>query len=127
MVKLVVLFYQAEDNKSLEDYFYNQYLPMALKIPGVLKVEVTNLYSDLKKVFLKKDDLTPVYKFLCEMYFEDLQSFENGIRSPEGKAIGDNTVNIAWELVTVAMGDLTIITPEEYEKNPTFIRRFRHY
>lgn len=126
MLKLVVLFYQAEDNKALEDYFYNQYLPMAVKIPGVIKIEVTQLYTDLKKVFLKQEDLTPVYKILCEVYFEDFQSFEDGIKAPDGVAIADNTVKIAWELVTVVIGDVISITPEEYEQNPTFIRRFRH-
>lgn len=125
MLKLVVLFYQAEDNKALEDYFYNQYLPIAVKIPGVVKIEVTQLYTDMKKVFLKQEDLTPVYKILCEIYFEDFQSFEEGIRAPDGLAIADSTVKIAWELVTVVLGDVVTITPEEYEKNPTLIRRYR--
>ena len=125
MIKLVILFYQAEDNKALEDYFYNQYLPIAVKIPGVVKVEVTQLYTDLKKVFLKQEDLTPVYKILCEIYFEDFQSFEEGIRAPDGIAMTDSTVKIAWELVTVVLGDVITITPEEFEKNPTLIRRYR--
>lgn len=125
MLKLVILFYQAEDNKALEDYFYNQYLPTAVKIPGVVKIEVTQLYTDVKKVFLKQEDLTPVYKILCEIYFEDFQSFEEGIRTPDGMAMTDSTVKIAWELVTVVLGDVVTITPEEYEKNPTLIRRYR--
>lgn len=125
MLKLIILFYQAEDNKALEDYFYNQYLPIAVKIPGVVKIEVTQLYTDMKKVFLKQEDLTPVYKILCEIYFEDFQSFEEGIRAPDGLAIADSTVKIAWELVTVVLGDVVTITPEEYEKNPTLIRRYR--
>lgn len=126
MVKVVVLFYQAEEPKTLENYFYNHYLPMVLKIPGIVKVEITRFYSDLKKVFLKKTDSMPVYSILAELYFEDIHSFEEGFKTPEGEAIANDTIKVAWELVTVIVGDSITITPEEYENNPTFIRRFQH-
>lgn len=126
MLKVITLFYHAEEPEALEDYFYNHYLPLVMKVPGLIKVEITQLYSDLKKVFTKSKDLTPVYKIQAELYFEDLEAFEAAFKTPEGTAVADNTIKVAWELVTCMLGDLTVITPEEYEKNPTFIRRFSH-
>lgn len=123
MVKVVTIFYQAEDPSILDDYYYNHYLPHILKVPGVIKVESTRFYSDLKKVLTKKKDVTPIYQIMSELYFEDLEAFEKGFTTPEMEYIANNLIEVAWDLISGYMGDVSTITPEEFEKDPTFIRR----
>ncbi|SHE37384.1 conserved hypothetical protein [Seinonella peptonophila] len=123
MVKVVTLFYQAEEPNVLDDYYYNHYLPMVLRIPGLIKVETNQMYTDMKKVLLRDTDLTPMYQIISEMYFKDLSSFEEGFKTEEGEYIANSAIKVAWDLITCVIGDVTIVTPEEFENNPGIIRR----
>lgn len=45
------------------------------------------------------------YHILCEMYYEDHDALQKGMRSPEGKASGKDLMGFAGKLVTMMIGE----------------------
>lgn len=124
MIKLTTIFYQAEDPTMLDDYYYNHYLPMVLRMPDVIKVESTRLYTDMKKVLLKEPDVTPVYQIISDLYFESFTHFEKSLSSKPGEYIANSAIKVAWDLMICVIGDVSTMTPEEYKRDPSLIKRF---
>jgi hypothetical protein len=66
--------------KWLNDYGFNVFLPLFLKVPGLKGYDCFKRLND-KRVAVTKETRYPLY--LSILYFEDLKAFENYARSAE--------------------------------------------
>ncbi|MBO2532745.1 conserved hypothetical protein [Planifilum fulgidum] len=99
MVKLIALYRHPEDKKAFDDHYWNVHAPLAEKMPGLKKLEVTRLVG------------TPMggeapYYLLAEMYFEDRGALDAAMSSAEGKAAAKDLMGFAGSLVTMMIGEV---------------------
>ncbi|MBA4601899.1 EthD family reductase [Thermoactinomyces mirandus] len=99
MVKLTALYKQPEDQKSFDEHYYQTHLPLAGKMPGLVKVEVTR-YSATPM-----GDKSPYY-LQADLYFEDKKALDDAMKSPEGKAAAKDVMSFAGKLVTMIIGEV---------------------
>ncbi|AOH53721.1 EthD family reductase [Peribacillus muralis] len=98
MVKLIALYKQPENKEAFDEHYFNVHGPITEKIPGLKKMEVTKIVGTP----MGKDS---EYHILCEMYYEDHDALQKGMRSPEGKASGKDLMGFAGKLVTMMIGE----------------------
>ncbi|AMM91971.1 EthD family reductase [Peribacillus castrilensis] len=98
MVKLIALYKQPENKEEFDEHYFNVHGPITEKIPGLQKMEVTKIVGTP----MGKDS---EYYILCEMYYEDHDALQQGMRSPEGKASGKDLMGFAGKLVTMMIGE----------------------
>ncbi len=87
MVKLTVLFGHPEDPEALEEYYANQHLPLAAKIPNVQRFESGRVHA--------VDDGKPPYHRIAELWFESAERMGEALSSPEGEAATVDLPNFA--------------------------------
>ncbi len=85
MVKLTVLYKKPTDPKAFDDYYKNIHTPLALKIPGLRRLEVAKVTGGATA--------ESPYHLIAELYFDNMTSLNEGMSSPEGKATGKD-VNV---------------------------------
>ncbi|PQD95650.1 EthD family reductase [Pradoshia eiseniae] len=98
MIKLIALYKQPKDKEAFDEHYFNVHGPITEKIPGLQRMEVTKIVG------------TPMGKesefyILCEMYYENQEALQNGMRSAEGKASGKDLMGFAGDLVTLMIGE----------------------
>ncbi|WP_124726822.1 EthD family reductase [Staphylospora marina] len=98
MVKLVALYKQPEDKKAFDEHYFNVHLPLAQKMPGLIKATVTRYAG------------TPMgtespYYLQAEMYFENMEALQASMNSPEGRAAAKDLMSFAGKLVTMMIGE----------------------
>ncbi|WP_202078448.1 EthD family reductase [Caldalkalibacillus salinus] len=96
MVKLLALYKQPENKESFNDHYYNVHTPLAKKMPGLEKVEVTEIFG----APTGESD----YHLLAELYFKDKETLMSSMNSPEGKAAAKDLMGFAGPLVTMMFG-----------------------
>ena len=88
MVKLTALFGHPEDPETFEEYYTNQHLPLAAKIPNVQRFESG-------RVRAVDDDKQPYHR-IAELWFESAEQMgEKALSSPEGEAATVDLPNFA--------------------------------
>ncbi len=98
MVKLIALYKQPKDKEAFDEHYFNVHGPITEKIPGLQRMEVTKIVGTPMG---KESD----YYILCEMYYENHEALQNGMRSAEGKASGKDLMGFAGDLVTLMIGE----------------------
>lgn len=98
MVKLVAIYKQPEDKKAFDEHYFNVHLPLANKMPGLIKTTITRFTE------------TPMgtespYYLQAELYFEDLETLKKSMSSPEGKAAAKDIMSFAGKLVTMMIAE----------------------
>lgn len=99
MVKVVVTYGHPEDTEAFEKYYAETHMPLASKIPGVAKVELTKLIGT-------PDGSPPSNYRIAEVYFDDMGALQAGMGSPEGQATVADIANFATGGVDVAIGEV---------------------
>jgi uncharacterized protein (TIGR02118 family) len=98
MVKLIALYKKPEDKQSFDDHYFNVHTPLAQKMPGLERIEVTKIYG------------SPMgeskYHLLAELYFKDQETLNASMSSPEGKAAAKDLMGFAGPLVTMMFGEV---------------------
>lgn len=98
MVKLIALYKQPENKEAFDEHYNNVHTPLALKIPGLQKIEVTRIVG------------TPQgpseYYLMAELYFPDQDTFNLAMRSDENKAAGKDLMGFAGNLVSFMIGEV---------------------
>ena len=87
MVKLTVLFGHPEDPEAFEEYYANQHLPLAAKIPNIQRFESGRVRT--------MDDGEPPYHRIAEVWFESAERMGEAMSSPEGQAATADLPNFA--------------------------------
>lgn len=95
MKKMVVLYKAPPDPDAFMTYYTEMHLPIAAKIPGLVRTEVTRIERTL---------VGNGYFLMAELYFADDDSFRAAMKSPENAATGADLANFAPGLAIVMVG-----------------------
>ena len=96
MIKLVALYKTPADKEQFDKHYFEVHMPLVAKIPGLIKSEV----SKLKPLPGSESN----YYMLTEMYYQDMDSFNAAMASPEGKASAKDLMNFAKNSVDFYLG-----------------------
>ena len=97
MIKLTVLYGHPADPAAFEKYYREVHFPIAAKIPGVTRWELTRLTG-------AADGGRPAFYRMTELYFPDLAAMEKSLNSPEGAAALEDLPKFASGGVTTLVG-----------------------
>lgn len=79
MFKFVTIYRQVDDEASLEDFFSSTHLPLAEKLPNLIKSEVSRISG--------KPGGESRFHLMYELYFESQRSFFLALASETGKQL----------------------------------------
>ena len=99
MYKVTVLYQHPENENSFESYFKEHHLPLAQKMPGVSKIEITKFHS-------RADGGIPDYYMMSEIFFTSKEVMEETMGSPEGQATIDDLQNLTKAGVNILLGNV---------------------
>ncbi len=99
MVKLSVLYGKPTNAAAFEKYYAETHLPIAGKMQGVRKIE-------LSKVVGTPDGSAPAFYRLADLYFDNLDHMKSVLGSPEGKATAGDLANFATGGVTMLISEV---------------------
>lgn len=97
MIKLTLLYGHPVDPVAFESYYANTHLPMAAKIQGAIKLELTKFIS-------AADGGNPAYYRMAEFLFSNPEEMQKTLHSPEGQAASADLPNFATGGVTFIVG-----------------------
>lgn len=83
MLKVTLLYGHPADAATFEEYYKGTHLPLASKMQGVAKLELT-------KCLPNPDGAAASYYRMAALYFESLETMQQTFASPEGQdAVAD--------------------------------------
>ncbi|GGE25944.1 hypothetical protein GCM10011571_30110 [Marinithermofilum abyssi] len=100
MVKLIALYRHPEDQQAFDDHYENVHAPLAQKMPGLQRLEVTKIAGT------PMGEQAPYY-LEAAMYFESEEALKQAMGSPEGRAAAKDLMGFAGPLVTMMIGEVT--------------------
>lgn len=98
MIKLIALYRQPENPAAFDEHYTNVHTPLARKMPGLQKLEVTRI--------LGTPQGPSEYYLMAEMYFPDQDTLNRSMRSEEGKAAAKDLMGFAGSLVSMHVGEV---------------------
>ncbi len=98
MVKLIALYREPDNVESFDNHYHQVHIPLVKKMPGLTKLELTKITG------------APIgetkFHIMEEMYFDDDDSMNAAMASPEGKAASKDLMGFAANLVTIFYGHI---------------------
>ena len=91
MVKLVALYKKPADVEAFETHFNEIHAPLARKIPGLKKLEVSHMTGSPAG--------EPKFYMMAELYFDDQNAMFAGLNSDEGKAAAKDVMGFAGDII----------------------------
>lgn len=88
MVKLVVAYGPPQDTAAFDTHYETTHQPLAEKIPGLRHFEVNRIVGT-------PDGSPAPYHLIAELSFDDLESLQSAMGSPEGQAAAGDVANFA--------------------------------
>jgi uncharacterized protein (TIGR02118 family) len=88
MVKLVVLYGSPNNPEEFDQYYNASHVPLVHQIPDLRRF-------DAGKVLATPDGSAPPYYYMAELNFDDLDSLQAALGSPEGQAAAGDLTNFA--------------------------------
>ncbi|GAA0379409.1 EthD family reductase [Bacillus horti] len=98
MVKLIALYKHPENKEEFNDHYYNVHSPLAGAMPGLEKVEVTEMFGSPAG--------ESKYYLQAELYFKDKATLMASMSSAEGKTAAKDLMGFAGPLVTMMFGEV---------------------
>lgn len=98
MVKLVALYKKPADPEAFEKYYKEIHAPLARKIPGLQKMEVSHVTGSPVG--------EPKFHMMAELYFEDKAAMFAGMGSEEGKAAAKDVMGFAGDIIHMMFADV---------------------
>lgn len=99
MMKVTVLYGHPESPDEFEKYYESSHLPLAGKIKGVDRLELTKFVS-------APDGGKPAFYRMAELYFATQAQMEQSLESAEGQATVADFENFTTGGVTVLIGSV---------------------
>jgi uncharacterized protein (TIGR02118 family) len=100
MVKLIAMYKTPHDQRAFDSHYAEVHTPLVRKIPGLRRLEVAKITG------------APIgeaeHYLIAEMYFDDQDSMQKSLSSPEGKATARDLVSFAGSIVTMFYGEVTV-------------------
>ncbi len=97
MTKLTILYGHPTDVDAFEDYYLGTHMPIAGKMNGVDRLELTRFGAG-------PDGSAPAYHRMAEIYFSDAKQMQETLGSAEGQAAVADLPNFASGGVTMLAG-----------------------
>ena len=97
MIKATVLYGHPTDPDAFEKYYAETHTPIALRMKGVDKMELTKFLS-------APDGGKPAYYRMAELYFTGPAEMQQSMGSSEGQATAADLANFATGGVTMIIG-----------------------
>jgi uncharacterized protein (TIGR02118 family) len=101
MIKLTVLFGHPKDPAAFERYYTDRHLPIAARMPGVQKLELTKFRRNV-------DGSNPIYYRMAEVYFLSETALQSTLKSPEGQAAAGDMANFATGGANMLVGSVDL-------------------
>lgn len=97
MTANLIVFYKAPpDPEKFDKYYFGTHIPLAQKMPGVVKLEINRFTGEN----------TP-YHLMTTLYFNSREEREASLRSPEGQAASADLSNFTTpDSVVLAFADV---------------------
>jgi uncharacterized protein (TIGR02118 family) len=99
MIKVTVIYGHPESADDFERYYAGTHLPLAGKMRGVARIELTKFAAG-------PDGAKPAYYRMAELYFPNEAQMGQALGSPEGKATVADLAKFATGGVTVMIGSV---------------------
>lgn len=99
MIKVTVLYGHPTDSAAFENYYANNHLPIAAKMTGHEKLELTKFLS-------AADGGKPDYYRMAEFWYANLETIQKAMSSQEGKATAGDLSNFATGGATLSVGEV---------------------
>jgi uncharacterized protein (TIGR02118 family) len=99
MIKVTLLYGHPKVSKEFERYYVEKHLPLAAKMKGVRRLELTRFRPG-------PDGGEPAYYRMAELYFPTEVQMQSTLRSPEGAAAVADLPNFATGGVTMLAGSV---------------------
>lgn len=97
MNKVTILYGHPKDSRAFESYYKETHLPLAAKMKGVDRLELTRFEPG-------PDGNDPVYYRMAELYFANENQLQATLQSPEGQAAVGDLSNFATGGVSILFG-----------------------
>lgn len=88
MFKVTVLYGKPTDPAAFEQYYFEQHLSIAARIPNVARVETA-------RVAATPDGSPLPHHRIAELWFHDLETLQGSMGSPEGHKTVEDLANFA--------------------------------
>lgn len=98
MVKLIALYKTPEDTAEFDKHYAEIHTPLVMKWPGLRKLEVAHING--------APIGEPKHYLIAEMYFDDQDSMQKALASPEGKAAARDVMQFAGNLVSMFFAEV---------------------
>ncbi len=99
MIKVTLLYGHPKDPQEFERYYAEKHLPLAAKMKGVVRLELTRFGPGT-------DGSKPAYYRMAELYFPTEVQMQSMLSSPEGQAAVADLPNFATGGVTMLAGSV---------------------
>jgi uncharacterized protein (TIGR02118 family) len=99
MIKLIALYREPADIQAFEDHYKEKHTPLIQKMPGLKKLEVSRVNNALAG--------DARYYLIASMYFENEDTLNAALASPEGKAAGKDLMDFAAGIVSLLVAEVT--------------------
>ena len=96
MVKLTVLYGTPTDPAAFDAYYFGTHVPVAEKIPGLKRNEVSKASSN-------PDGSAPPFYLQAELYFDSPEALMGALGSDEGQAAAADVAKFATGSVTMTI------------------------
>ena len=97
MMKATLLYHHPVDPQAFERYYAQTHLPLAAKMAGVARLELTRFAPG-------PDGSRPVFYKMAELYFAAAAQMQTTLGSPEGQVAVADLQNFATGGVTALTG-----------------------
>jgi uncharacterized protein (TIGR02118 family) len=102
MYKVIGLYRKTEKAEEFINFLTNKIIPDALKIPGIIKVDVTHLMPSAASP--NEIDESNNYFLMCEIYFASSEALQQVLQSEQGQAIAEVWLGSAASFLTAFVG-----------------------
>lgn len=99
MIKVTILYHHPQDPQAFERYYAETHLPIAAKMKGVARLELTRFGPG-------PDGSKPAYYRMAELYFPSEAQLQATLGSQEGQAAVSDLPNFATGGVTMLTGSV---------------------
>lgn len=98
MVKLVATYRTPADPAAFDDHYFRVHVPLAMRMPGLRRAEIARVTGAPGG----RSDL----HLIAELYFDSREALEAALRSPEGRAAGEDLMAFARDVVSLHVAEV---------------------
>ncbi len=102
MANLIAMYGIATDREAFDRYYYETHVPLAKKIPGLRRYDVT------RGSITTLDGIAP-YQMIAILGFDSVAAIQAGLASPQGQAVAADLANFATGGVEIMIADTATI------------------